>query len=144
MSTIIKIRRRLDAALLIRDHVLWLMEAEGGWCTHSGIRNRSWGRNGFSALLNTPFNPRPSDYGVPSDYLSALWAQRRDPPMTHHLDLWYVRKKVLFICWRDGATELVSFRRGPWEQALLQLIPGHLDTAVGTRVRQTTLSGGIT
>ena len=70
-------------------------------------------------MLRTPFQKLP----VSSDaicYLRALTGRKDNLP--YGLNVWAASGKVLNIEWSDdGAIEVISFKRGGWEQELERL-----------------------
>ncbi|WP_395015121.1 hypothetical protein [Dongia sp.] len=113
--------KRLAQAVTIRDHVLHLVRKEGKWSEVSGIKVREWERNGFRAFLNTVFNPMPASAPPISTPEEAILYQRASRPQPNQLSVW-MGGKVLSVEWADDSTpRIISFRRGEWEQKLLDM-----------------------
>ena len=50
--------------------------------------------------------------------------QRTRPDLPYGLDLWREGAQVLGVLWsEDGASQVVAFVRGPWEDEALALAP---------------------
>jgi hypothetical protein len=113
--------KRLAEVVAIRDHVCNIMRTEGKWSEVSGIKAFMWERDGFTATLNTPFNPLPTAAPPISSYQDAALFQRARTPQPNQLSLWK-GKKVLSVEWANGGPPgIISFRRGDWERQLLAI-----------------------
>lgn len=121
--------RRADA-LAIRDHMLQIMGIHGRSETIAGIRVNAWAGNGFESVVNTPFTPLPHAPPKPKSFADAAALQKYRPPMPYEISIW--RRgygKVLLLEWdHNGECEVVTFKRGSWEQELLSLVPESLKT----------------
>ena len=72
----------------------------------------------------TPFNEIGVEEASSPGYRRAVERQRNRQTLPYGLDIWHGadRVKVLRILWaEDGTIEVVSFVRGPWEEAALVL-----------------------
>ena len=115
--------RRLDRAKIIRRQVLEVMGREGRWREVQGSRSRVCAADGWTASLYTPFNPLHDARIVADTYQKALLLQQvRLRPWL--LDVWIPGVgKVLSLGWDDTEVELISMKRGWWEQELFGLPP---------------------
>jgi hypothetical protein len=111
-----------DEALAIRDNVLKLLRRDGALevqrdtvrlvelCMDPWIF-RSW--TPFSALL-------PGEASSPG-YRHAIERQRSRPDLPYGLEVWH-GTQVLRVLWADnGAFQVASFVRGPWEAVAMAL-----------------------
>ena len=111
-----------DRALAIRDHLLPLVRERGMLENQRGpvrlivLQVGPWIFNHW-----TPFSElSPREASSPA-YRHALERQRTRPDLPYGLDVWH-SAKVLGVLWADdGAFEVVTFVRGPWEDEALKL-----------------------
>ena len=111
-----------DRALAIRDHLLPLVRERGTLQTQRDcvrlicLRMDPWVFDHW-----TPFNELSPEEASSPGYRHALARQRATPDLPYGLDVWH-GAKVLSVLWADdGAFEVVSFVRGPWEDEALAL-----------------------
>lgn len=111
-----------DRALAIRDHILPVVRERGTLEHQRGpvrmvvLRSGPWTFNHW-----TPFNDLSPDEASSPAYRHAIEQQHTRPDLAYGLDIWR-GTKVLSIQWADdGAFEVISFIRGPWEDEALAL-----------------------
>jgi hypothetical protein len=111
-----------DRALAIRDHLLPLVRERGTLETQRGsVRLISLRMDPWVFEHWTPFNELSPGEASSPGYRHALARQRTTPDLPYGLDVWH-GAKVLSVLWADdGAFEVVSFVRGPWEEEALAL-----------------------
>jgi hypothetical protein len=111
-----------DRALAIRDHLLPLVRERGTLETQRGsVRLISLRMDPWAFDHWTPFNELSPGEASSPGYRHALARQRATPDLPYGLDVWH-GAKVLSVLWADdGAFEVVSFVRGPWEDEALAL-----------------------
>jgi hypothetical protein len=106
-------------AIQLRDAALVMLQQHGIWEKTNIGKGLSVALVGaISVAYRTPFQrlPEPSDY---LKYCAAQLGVHAPKNLPYGLDIW-APKKVLNIEWDDkGNVELVSFRRGDWENTLL-------------------------
>ena len=110
---------RLDMAISIRDAALEKVKKEGQFeDTNVGLL-LIWKGDELEISHHTPFQkvPPPSE-----DVLRQCYAADVDPTnnLPYGLDVWDTKGKVLNIEWHNNNhVELVSFKRGEWEEQVL-------------------------
>jgi hypothetical protein len=110
--------KRLSAAIDIRDRIFKLMENGSEWRSVGVGWVRTWQQDDLAAALFSPFNPAPDVGANPPSYEHAVLKQRSEQPMPYQLSVWS-DGKVLLLEWdANGATRVISFKRGKWEQRL--------------------------
>jgi hypothetical protein len=115
--------RRMLRALELRAVALNLVRAHGRWESAKNLVDCKFlfaEMGGFKILHSTPFMRLPE----PPDWFKYGRALAGRPAMLPYgLNIWADGGgKVLFLEWDDkGPVNLVSFRRGEWEAALLSL-----------------------
>jgi hypothetical protein len=114
---------RKQTALNIRDAALRMLREQGKWASmrdgaktlnaeYQGIRISHWSQFQRGPWLENP--PEPLLYRA-----AALGLGPPLQPLENGLDIW-ASKKVFSIEWgNDGAVNIISFRRGAWEDVLL-------------------------
>jgi len=114
-----------DRALAIRDRLLPLVRGRGTLELQRGpvrlvvLRIGPWTVEHW-----TPFSDLSPDEASSPGYRHALERQRAGPDLPYGLDLWRDGARVLRVLWSDeGASEVVAFVRGPWEDEALALAP---------------------
>jgi hypothetical protein len=112
-----------DRALAIRDHLLPLVREHGTLEVQRGpvrlvvLRTGPWTVEHW-----TPFAELSPGEASSPGYRHALGRQRAGPDLPYGLDLWRDGARVLGVLWSgDGASEVVAFVRGPWEDEALAL-----------------------
>jgi hypothetical protein len=112
-----------DRVLAIRDHLLPLVRERGtlenqrGSVRQVGLQMDPWAFNHW-----TPFNELSPGEASSPGYRHALEQQHTTATLPYGLDAWWRGAKVLSVLWADdGAFEVVSFVRGPWEDKALAL-----------------------
>ena len=110
-------------ALAIRDHLLPLFETHSVMQEVSGAAGRLavCTIEGFTCTLRGPFTAWPVEAPPAASYEQAISRQRAKPALPWRLDVWHGHT-VLNLQWGDdGTVEVISFTRGPWEDAALAL-----------------------
>ena len=111
-----KTSTRIEAARKIRDHILPVVQRMGSASEISGIKSLSWEMKPWLVMHRTPFGPTPT----PETYRGAI-ARQKMTDRRYALDIWHGRK-VLNIEWDSlDNFEIVSFKRGQWEDELIAL-----------------------
>ena len=111
-------RKRLEAALQVRDAALKKVRAEGEWEETDIGPMLMWKGMRLTMSHRTPFNKLPH---IP-EHIKYFAAKTGCSPgnLDYGLDIWFNDKKVLNIEWVDSErVDLVSFRRGDWEREVL-------------------------
>jgi hypothetical protein len=111
-----------DRALAIRDHLLPLVRERGTFENqHGPVRLIVLQMGPWIFSHWTPFNELlPGEASSPG-YRHALERQRTRPDLPYGFDVWN-GAHVLGVLWADdGAFDVVTFVRGPWEDEALQL-----------------------
>ncbi len=110
-------------ARAIRDHLLPLVHARGLLELQRGpvrlvvLRTAPWTIEHW-----TPFNDLSPGEASSPGYRHALERQRAGPDLPYGLDLWRDGARVPGVLWSDdGASEVVAFVRGSWEDDALAL-----------------------
>jgi hypothetical protein len=112
-----------DRALAIRDHVLPLVRERGVLERQRGAVRLVSLRIGPWAFEHwTPFNELDPGEASSPGYRHALERQHTAPDLPYGLDVRHSGAKVLSVLWSDrGASEVVVFARGAWEDEALAL-----------------------
>jgi hypothetical protein len=103
---------KTERAIAIRDHVLPLLQANGTMQAVGPMSVLMWHAEPWRAIYRTPFQRMP-------DKDPALTRQMGKQPLPYGLDVWH-GSKVFSIEWSDPDVRIITFKRGPWEDALLQ------------------------
>lgn len=111
-----------DRAIAIRDHILPLLRQHGAVQIQRDMVRLTELRIGVWAFRHwTPFNELGGDEASSPGYRHAIERQRTRQALPYGLDVW-LGARVLRILWaEDGAIEVASFARGPWEDEALIL-----------------------
>jgi hypothetical protein len=112
-----------DRALTIRDHLVPLVRDSGDIeVQRDSVRLISLHIGPWTLTHWTPFNELASEEASSPGYRHALERQQVVPGLPYGIEVWHHGAKVLSILWaEDGASEVVSFIRGPWEDEALAL-----------------------
>jgi hypothetical protein len=112
-----------DRALTIRDHLVPLVRDSGDIeVQRDSVRLISLHIGPWTLTHWTPFNELASEEASSPGYRHALERQQVAPGLPYGIEVWHHGAKVLSILWaEDGASEVVSFIRGPWEDEALAL-----------------------
>ena len=110
-------------ALAIRDRLLPLVRGHGALEVQRGpVRLVVLRLDPWTIEHWTPFSDLSPDEASSPGYRHALGRQRAGPDLPYGLDLWRDAARVLGVLWaEDGASEVVAFVRGPWEDEALAL-----------------------
>ncbi|RUO97677.1 hypothetical protein [Hyphomicrobium sp.] len=117
---------RTEQAIRLRDAALQLLGAAGSWADirdadGGTVRHLEFKNATISVSYRTPFQKVCSEPSQYDKYMAALLGIDVKANLPYGLNIW-VGKKVLNIEWdSQGHIELVSFKRGPWEQDLTAL-----------------------
>lgn len=116
---------RIKRALQIRHAALEVIRAQGTMSEVQGLPGRSAEANLGTLQMGyrTPFQRLPAS-SASVKYARALIAQRGHKVsrnLDYGLDVWNAGRKVLNLEWSldDREVQIVSFKRGPWEEILL-------------------------
>lgn len=111
-----------NRALTIRDHLLPLVRERGTLENQRGPVRLIVLEMGLWKLHHwTPFSELSLGEASSPGYRHALERQHTRPDLPYGLDVWR-GAKVLGVLWADdGAFEVVTFRRGHWEEEALKL-----------------------
>jgi hypothetical protein len=111
-----------DRALAIRDRLLPHVRERGTLELQRGpVRVITLRMEPWTFTHWTPFSDLSSGEASSPGYRHAIERQHTKPDLPYGLDVWR-GEKVLSVLWsEDGAFEVVSFDRGPWEQEALGL-----------------------
>jgi hypothetical protein len=114
-----------DRALLIRDRLLPLVREHGTLeLQHGPVRLVALRSGPWTVEHWTPFGELSPGEASSPGYRHAVERQRTRPDLPYGLDLWRDGARVLGVLWSDdGASEVVAFVRGPWEDEALALAP---------------------
>ena len=114
-----------DRALAIRDRLLPLVRERGTLELQRGpVRLVALRMDPWTIEHWTPFGELSPDEASSPGYRHALERQRAGPDLPYGLDVWRDGAQVLGVLWSDdGASEVVAFVRGPWEDEALALAP---------------------
>lgn len=112
-----------DRALAIRDRLLPLVRGHGALEPQHGPVRLVVLRIGPWAVEHwTPFGDLSPDEASSPGYRHAVERQHTTPDLPYGLDLRHDGARVLGLLWADdGASEVVAFVRGPWEDEALAL-----------------------
>ena len=112
-----------DRALAIRDHLVQRVRASGSQeVQRDSVRLISLQVGSWSITHWTPFNELTSNEASSPGYRHALERQQTAPSLPYGIEVIYNGTKVLGVLWADdGAWEVTSFRRGPWEDDALRM-----------------------
>lgn len=114
---------KLTRATELRDIALQLLASAGTWVESrrqdgTPVRCLEFRRDGITIIYRTPFQKVFSEPSDSLKYRAALLGLDCKTNLPYGLDIWSGRK-VMNIEWDDrGRVDLVSFKRGPWEQHL--------------------------
>ena len=111
-----------ERALTIRDHVLPLLRREGILeVQRDAVRVVEHRMDPWVFRYWTPFSALfPGEASSPG-YRHAVERQHTRPDLPYGLEVWR-DTQLLRVLWADnGAFEIASFIRGPWEEAALAL-----------------------
>ena len=114
-----------DRALAIRDHLVPVVRERGMLELQRGLVRLVALRTGPWTIEHwTPFGELSPDEASSPGYRHAVERQRTRQDMTYGLDLWRDGAQVLGVLWSDdGASEVVAFVRGHWEDEALAMAP---------------------
>ena len=114
-----------DRALAIRDHLLPLVRERGTLEVQRGpVRLVALRTGPWTVEHWTPFGELSPDEASSPGYRHALERQRAGPDLPYGLDLWRDGARVLgVLSSEDGASQVVTFVRGAWEDEALALAP---------------------
>ena len=114
-----------DRALAIRDHLVPLVREHGTLERQRGpVRLVALRSGPWTVEHWTPFGELSPGEASSPGYRHAVERQRTRPDLPYGLDLWHDEARVLGVLWSDdGASEVVAFVRGPWEDEALALAP---------------------
>jgi hypothetical protein len=112
-----------DRALAIRDHLVPLVRQHGTLEVQRGPVRLVALRTGPWTIEHwTPFGDLSPDEASSPGYRHAVGRQRTRPDLPYGLDLSRDGTRVLGALWSDGgASEVVAFVRGSWEDEALAL-----------------------
>ena len=112
-----------DRALAIRDRLLALVREHGALELQRGPVRLVALRTGPWAVEHwTPFGELSPGEASSPGYRHALERQRTRPDLPYGLDVRRDEARVLRVLWSDGgASDVVTFVRGPWEDEALAL-----------------------
>ena len=112
-----------DRALAIRDHLLPLVREHGTLELQRGPVRLVALRTGPWTIEHwTPFGELSPDEASSPGYRHAVERQRTRPDLPYGLDVRHDGTRVLVVLWsEDGASQVVVFVRGPWEDEALAL-----------------------
>jgi hypothetical protein len=115
-----RIANRLNTAIRIRDAALEKIEKDGEFeCNDYGLL-LVWGDNELYITHTTPLQVFPPPG---KDFQKKYSAADIDPTynLPYGIDIWGGRGKVFNIEWdHNNQIDLICFRRGKWEQKVLQ------------------------
>jgi hypothetical protein len=112
-----------DRALAIRDHLVPLVQDGGSVeVQRDAVRLTSLLIGPWTLIHWTPFNEVASEEAASPGYRHALERQQGTRGLPYGMEVSHHSEKVLSILWaEDGASEVISFIRGPWEDEALAL-----------------------
>ena len=112
-----------DRALAIRDRLVPIVRERGMLELQRGLVRLVALRTGPWTIEHwTPFGELSPDEASSPGYRHAVERQRTRPDLPYGLDVWRDGAQVLGVLWSDdGASEVVAFVRGPWEDEALAL-----------------------
>jgi hypothetical protein len=110
-------------ALAIRDHLVPLVRGRGRLEVQRGAVRLATLETGPWAVAHwTPFNELAPDEASSPGYRHALERQQAGPVLPYGIEVQHNGIKVLSVLWADdGASEIVGYVRGPWEDDALRL-----------------------
>ena len=111
-----------EQALAIRDHVLPLLRRDGVLeLQRDTVRLVELRLEPWVFRYWTPFSALVPGEASSPGYRHAIERQHTRPDLPYGLEVWH-DTPVLRVLWADnGAFEIASFIRGPWEAAALAL-----------------------
>ena len=114
-----------DRALAIRDHLVPVVRGRGMLELQRGLVRLVALRTGPWTIEHwTPFGELSPDEASSPGYRHAVERQRAEPDLPYGLDLRRDGARVLGVLWsEDGASQVVTFVRGAWEDEALALAP---------------------
>ena len=114
-----------DRALAIRDHLVPIVRERGMLELQRGLVRLVALRTGPWTIEHwTPFGELSPDKACSPGYRHAVERQRTRPDLPYGLDVRRDGARVLGVLWsEDGASQVVTFVRGPWEDEALALAP---------------------
>jgi hypothetical protein len=114
-----------DRALAIRDHLVPIVRGRGMLELQRGLVRLVALRTGPWTIEHwTPFGELSPDEASSPGYRHAVERQRTRPDLPYGLDVRRDGARVLGVLWsEDGASQVVTFVRGPWEDEALALAP---------------------
>ena len=113
---------RLGMALRIRDAAIEIVEHEGRFENTGMVPVRGWRGNELSISYRTPFQKIPGP-SIDTIKKAAILGHSLKVNLPYGLDIWAAQGKVLNIEWdHQNHVELVSFKRGEWENEVLQYL----------------------
>jgi hypothetical protein len=114
-----------DRALAIRDHLVPVVRGRGMLELQRGLVRLVALRTGPWTIEHwTPFGELSPDEASSPGYRHAVERQRTRPDLRYGLDVRHDGTQVLGVLWsEDGASQVVTFVRGPWEDEALALAP---------------------
>ena len=114
-----------DRALAIRDHLVPVVRGRGMLELQRGLVRLVALRTGPWTIEHwTPFGELSPDEASSPGYRHAVERQRTRPDLPYGLDVRHAGTRVLGVLWsEDGASQVVVFVRGPWEDEALALAP---------------------
>jgi hypothetical protein len=115
---------RTAQAIALRDHVIKLMEGNSKLVTLGLLKVQTWKRGRFHATLTTPSTPLHEREAAAPGYVHTIARQGAPKPMPYELSLWAGSKVLLMEREQGGEVQIVTFKRGDWEERLLALHPG--------------------
>ena len=112
-----------DRALAIRDHLLPLVRGRGALELQRGpVRPVVLRTDACTIEHWTPFADLPPGEASSPGYRHAVERQRTRAELPYGLDVRSGDALVLRVLWAEGgSSEVVTFVRGPWEEAALAL-----------------------
>ena len=114
-----------DRALAIRDHLVPIVRERGMLELQRGLVRLVALRTGPWTIEHwTPFGELSPDEASSPGYRHAVERQRTRPDLPYGLDVRHDGARVLGVLWSEaGASQVVVFVRGPWEDEALALAP---------------------
>jgi hypothetical protein len=110
-------------AVAIRDHLLPLVREHGTLEVQRGpVRLVALRTGPWTVEHWTPFGDLSPDEASSPGYRHAVERQRTRPDLPYGLDVRHDGTRVLGVLWsEDGASQVVTFVRGAWEDEALAL-----------------------
>ena len=108
-----------QAAALVRNHVVPLVEAKGQARAVGPTSQLIWEAGPFRFALRTPSSPAALPADAPA-YAVAKAEQEASRMLPNGLDVWH-NDKVLSLEWDIDKLAVLRFERGPWEHTVLAL-----------------------